>query len=176
MGFEFLTRQEMLLRTVLRVGRSATGGFKQTSFRAMCSDEAFKPQRKATIETSDEANEFIHEFVNGHDIALFMKGIPEQPQCGFSQHVVRVLHASGKSFSSVNVLENDEIRQGIKDYSDWPTIPQLYVKGEFVGGCDIVTELYNSGDLQEIWKTVNTTFEFIIKCDLCVTVKYMGFT
>merc|ERR1712187_774300 len=134
----------------LRAGRSALGGIKQTNFRAMCSDDAFKPQRKATVDTNDEAKEFIDEVVKGNDIALFMKGIPEQPQCGFSQQVVRVLHASGKSFSSVNVLENNEIRQGIKDYSDWPTIPQLYVKGEFVGGCDIVTELYGSGELQEM--------------------------
>ena len=79
-----------------------------------------------------------------------MKGTPSAPQCGFSMQVVRVLHAVGVEFSSINVLEHPEIREGIKKYSEWPTIPQLYVDGEFVGGCDIVTAQYQSGELKEL--------------------------
>ncbi|CAE7739622.1 GRXS11 [Symbiodinium sp. KB8] len=87
------------------------------------------------------------QLVEDHPIFLFMKGTPQQPQCGFSQQVVRILHQHGVNFSSVNVLEHPEIRQGVKDFSDWPTIPQLYVNGEFVGGCDILTTMHNDGEL-----------------------------
>jgi monothiol glutaredoxin len=83
---------------------------------------------------------------------LYMKGTPQQPQCGFSQQVCRVLHATGVEFDSVNVLEDESIREGVKLYSEWPTIPQLYVGGEFVGGCDIVTEAFQSGELDETFK------------------------
>ena len=83
---------------------------------------------------------------------LYMKGTPAQPQCGFSQQVCRILHATGVEFSSVNVLEDDTMREGVKKYSEWPTIPQLYVGGEFVGGCDIVTEAFQSGELDESFK------------------------
>ena len=83
---------------------------------------------------------------------LYMKGTPQQPQCGFSQQVCRVLHATGVEFDSVNVLEDDSIREGVKAYSEWPTIPQLYVGGEFVGGCDIVTEAFQSGELDETFR------------------------
>ena len=88
---------------------------------------------------------------------LYMKGTPAAPQCGFSQQVVRILHATGAEFSSVNVLEDASIREGIKDYSQWPTIPQLYVGGEFVGGCDIVTQAFQSGDLDQMLKDANVT-------------------
>ncbi len=89
----------------------------------------------------------IQKHIDGSDVLLFMKGTPLFPQCGFSARVVQILKHAGVPFSSVNVLEHQEIREGIKQFSNWPTIPQLYVKGEFVGGCDIVTEMYQSGEL-----------------------------
>jgi len=93
----------------------------------------------------------IHEQVTGNPVVLFMKGTPQFPQCGFSSRAVQILKACGvNEFHSVNVLENPEIRQGIKDYANWPTIPQLFVKGEFVGGSDIMTEMYQSGELQQM--------------------------
>ena len=102
-------------------------------------------------------NQAIHEQINAevksHDVVLFMKGTPIFPQCGFSAAVVGVLTHMGIQFKGVNVLDDDAIRQGIKDYSDWPTIPQLYVKGEFVGGCDIVREMYETGELLEMLST-----------------------
>jgi len=89
----------------------------------------------------------IQKSIDSSEVLLFMKGTPLFPQCGFSARVVQILKHAGVPFSSVNVLENPEIRDGIKEFSNWPTIPQLYVKGEFVGGCDIVTEMYQSGEL-----------------------------
>ena len=91
--------------------------------------------------------------VEGTDVVLFMKGTPVFPQCGFSAAVVGVLSHVGVQFKGINVLDDDEIRQGIKDFSDWPTIPQLYVKGEFVGGCDIIREMYETGELLEMFST-----------------------
>ena len=103
---------------------------------------------------SDTAiHEQIDLEVKSQDVVLFMKGTPVFPQCGFSAAVVGVLSHVGVQFKGVNVLDDDEIRQGIKDYSDWPTIPQLYVKGEFVGGCDIVREMYETGELLEMLNT-----------------------
>lgn len=90
----------------------------------------------------------IQKHIDGAPVMLFMKGTPLFPQCGFSARVVQVLKQVGVAFSSVNVLENPEIRDGIKSFSNWPTIPQLYIKGEFIGGCDIVTEMYQTGELQ----------------------------
>lgn len=95
----------------------------------------------------------IHQQVTSHPVVLYMKGSPQFPQCGFSANAVRILHALGiKDFFSVDVLQNPEIRQGIKDYANWPTIPQLYIKGEFVGGSDIMTEMYQSGELRQLLK------------------------
>jgi len=90
----------------------------------------------------------IQTEVDGNDVLLFMKGTPVFPQCGFSAAVIQVLSHLQVKFSSVNVLEDPDIRDGIKQYSDWPTIPQLYVKGEFVGGCDIIREMYETGELK----------------------------
>jgi monothiol glutaredoxin len=87
--------------------------------------------------------------VTGTDVVLFMKGTPQFPMCGFSGQVVQILDYLGVPYKGVNVLENDDIRQGIKDYANWPTIPQLYVKGEFIGGCDIVREMFQSGELHQ---------------------------
>jgi len=94
--------------------------------------------------------ERIQKDIDENDVVLFMKGEAAFPQCGFSSLVVQVLSQLGVTFKDINVLEDNEIRQGIKDFSDWPTIPQLYVKGEFIGGCDIVREMYESGELKAL--------------------------
>jgi len=94
--------------------------------------------------------EQIKEVVTTHPIVLFMKGTKQFPQCGFSSRAVQLLNAAGAQYVTVNVLENAEVRQGIKEYSDWPTIPQLYVNGEFIGGADILQEMYDAGELQEL--------------------------
>lgn len=103
------------------------------------------------------SDQTIHDSISaeikGTDVVLFMKGTPVFPQCGFSAAVVGVLSHIGVQFKGINVLEDDELRQGIKDFSDWPTIPQLYVKGEFVGGCDIIREMYETGELLEMFNT-----------------------
>ena len=102
-----------------------------------------------------DTQQLIKEQVGGHPVVLYMKGTPQFPQCGFSAMAVQALQACGVSeFFSVNVLENPEIRQGIKEYANWPTIPQLYVDGEFVGGSDIVREMYQSGELQKLLAAV----------------------
>ena len=94
------------------------------------------------------AHDFIAQTVTDYPVVLFMKGVPEQPQCGFSATVVSILNQIDVDYVAVNVLQNDDLRQGIKAYSAWPTIPQLYVKGEFVGGCDILKEMYAAGELK----------------------------
>ena len=96
-----------------------------------------------------DIHEFIDNEVKTNDVVLFMKGTPGFPQCGFSGQVVQILDYLGVDYKGINVLSSDEIRQGIKDYSNWPTIPQLYMKGEFVGGCDIVREMFQAGELQD---------------------------
>jgi monothiol glutaredoxin len=93
----------------------------------------------------------IEETIKTNDVVLYMKGTKEMPQCGFSSRVAGVLNYMGVEYADVNVLADDDIRQGIKDFSDWPTIPQLYVKGEFVGGCDIITEMTLSGELDTLF-------------------------
>jgi len=96
----------------------------------------------------------IHEQVTSHPVVLYMKGTPQFPQCGFSATVAEILKRSGvNDYLAVNVLEDPEIRQGIKEYANWPTIPQLYVNGEFVGGCDILREMYASGELEQVLKS-----------------------
>ena len=100
-----------------------------------------------------DAKEFIHKTVTENPIVLFMKGSAQFPQCGFSGRAVQILQSCGvKGLVTVNVLEDDEVRHGIKDYANWPTIPQLYVKGEFVGGCDIIREMFQAGELQGLLK------------------------
>jgi monothiol glutaredoxin len=101
----------------------------------------------------------IDETVKSNDVVLFMKGTKTMPQCGFSSRVAGVLNYMGVEFADVNVLADDEIRQGIKEYSDWPTIPQLYVKGEFVGGCDIVTEMTLSGELDTLFEANGVAYD-----------------
>jgi monothiol glutaredoxin len=92
----------------------------------------------------------IEEQLNAHDVLLYMKGTPDFPQCGFSGQTVAALNAIGKPFSFVNIFEDQEIREGLKTYSNWPTFPQLYVKGELIGGSDIVVEMYHSGELKTL--------------------------
>ena len=96
--------------------------------------------------------QFIENEVKGNDVVLFMKGTPQFPMCGFSGQVVQILDHIGVSYKGVNVLESDDLRDGINSFSNWPTIPQLYVKGEFVGGCDIIREMFQAGELQSLFK------------------------
>ena len=105
------------------------------------------------------AQDTIKETVTSNDVVLFMKGTKSMPQCGFSSRVAGVLNFMGVEFADVNVLADDQIRQGIKDYSDWPTIPQLYVKGEFVGGCDIITEMTLSGELDTLFSENGVSYD-----------------
>jgi monothiol glutaredoxin len=92
----------------------------------------------------------IENMVSKNEVCLFMKGVPDAPQCGFSMTVSKILKHLNIKYEAINVLENEEIRNGIKAYSDWPTIPQLYIKGEFIGGCDIVKEMFEKGELKEL--------------------------
>ena len=99
-------------------------------------------------------NERIKDIISKNDVVLFMKGTPEMPQCGFSMTVSNILKELKVKFNGVNVLADPEIRQGIKDFSNWPTVPQLYVKGEFIGGCDIAKEMYENGELKKKIKSI----------------------
>ena len=108
-----------------------------------------------------DINDIITSEIADNDVVLFMKGTPVFPQCGFSSQVVQILSYLGVSFKGVNVLDNDELREGIKSFSNWPTIPQLYVKGEFLGGCDIIREMFEEDELREFFtengiKMINT--------------------
>ena len=106
-----------------------------------------------------DANAQIQETITKNDVVLFMKGTSQMPQCGFSSRVAGVLNYMGVEYADVNVLADEGVRQGIKDFSDWPTIPQLYVKGEFVGGCDIITEMTLSGELDTLFQENGVTFD-----------------
>ncbi len=99
-----------------------------------------------------EINEKIKDLIDKNSICLFMKGTPESPQCGFSMAVSNIFKHLNIEFKGVNVLEDENLRQGIKTFSDWPTIPQLYIKGEFIGGCDIIKEMFEKGELQNLLK------------------------
>jgi len=108
----------------------------------------------------DEATKnTIQEHIDNNDVCLFMKGTPDAPQCGFSMAVTNMLKLLELNFHSVNVLEDQKIREGIKVYSDWPTIPQLYIKKEFVGGCDIVKEMYENGELKKVLEDKGVNFK-----------------
>ena len=102
-----------------------------------------------------EIKDKIKNLINENDVCLFMKGTPESPQCGFSMAVSNVLKHLKINFKGINVLEDENLRQGIKDYSDWPTIPQLYIKNEFIGGCDIIKEMFENGELKKVLKDKN---------------------
>jgi len=106
-----------------------------------------------------QTNDLIKKEIEENEICLFMKGTPDAPQCGFSMAVVNIFKILELNFKSVNVLENQNIREGIKVYSDWPTIPQLYVKNEFIGGCDIIKEMYENGELANLLESKNIPFK-----------------
>jgi len=101
-----------------------------------------------TLDSTSASSEFIDGEVKNNAVVLFMKGTPDFPQCGFSGQVVQILNYLGIQYKGVNVLADDDLRQGVKDYTNWPTVPQLYIKGEFVGGCDIIREMFQAGELQ----------------------------
>ena len=103
-----------------------------------------------------ETNDLIKSEIENNDVCLFMKGTPDAPQCGFSMAVSNILKVSKVDFTGVDVLADQNLREGIKVFSDWPTIPQLYVKGEFIGGCDIVKEMYESGELKELLDRIDS--------------------
>jgi len=106
-----------------------------------------------------KTKELIENEVGNNEICLFMKGTPDAPQCGFSMAVSNILKILDVNFKGINILENDELREGIKKFSEWPTIPQLYIKGEFVGGCDIIKEMFENGDLKNLLSTKNINFK-----------------
>ena len=107
----------------------------------------------------DNTKSLIQNHIDSNEVCLFMKGTPDAPQCGFSMAVTNMLKLLEVNFGSVNVLEDQNIREGIKTFSDWPTIPQLYIKKEFVGGCDIIKEMYASGDLKKVLKEKSINFK-----------------
>ena len=107
----------------------------------------------------NQTNELINNEIKSNEVCLFMKGTPDAPQCGFSMAVSNMLKILEVSFKGVNVLENQNLREGIKVFSDWPTIPQLYIKKEFVGGCDIVKEMYESGELKKVLENKGINFK-----------------
>ena len=106
-----------------------------------------------------QTKDLINKEIENNDVCLFMKGTPDAPQCGFSMAVSNILKILEVNFKGVNVLENQQVREGIKEYSEWPTIPQLYIKGEFVGGCDIVKDMFEKGELQSILEKNSITFK-----------------
>ena len=125
--------------------------FQQKAFFSDDSHNDFAPKRKE-VSGEDEALKMIQDHVSNNHIMLYMKGNPSQPMCGFSAKVVQVLQTEGADFSSVNVLDYPAIREGVKKFSEWPTVPQLYVNGEFLGGCDIILAMHESGELAECLK------------------------
>ncbi|CAH0560762.1 unnamed protein product [Brassicogethes aeneus] len=118
------------------------------------SNQLVKNGARLTQLFSTQANKEIEKLVQNNKVVVFMKGVPEQPQCGFSNAVVQILRMHGVKYDAHNVLKDDSLRQGVKDFSNWPTIPQVYINGEFVGGCDILLQMHQSGDLIEELKKV----------------------
>ena len=116
-------------------------------------------QLKQRSEMEQQTNDLISKEIEGNEVCLFMKGTPDAPQCGFSMAVSNMLKILEVNFKGVNVLENEKLRQGIKEFSDWPTIPQLYIKKEFVGGCDIVKEMYENGELKKVLEDKGINFK-----------------
>ena len=133
----------------LSTGGSGSGSLSSDSH----SDFASEKKGPQTAD-DEEIQQFIAQAVKDHPVLLFMKGTPEAPRCGFSRQVAAVLEREGADFSSADVLSSEEVREGVKKFTNWPTIPQLFVGGEFVGGCDIVTDLHESGELKEMLSKV----------------------
>ena len=107
----------------------------------------------------EQTKKIISDHIENNDICLFMKGTPNEPQCGFSMAVSNILKILEVNFKGINVLEDQSLRDGIKVYSDWPTIPQLYIKKEFIGGCDIIKEMYENGDLKKVFEDKNINYK-----------------
>mmetsp|Transcript_17144 Transcript_17144/g.24125 ORF Transcript_17144/g.24125 Transcript_17144/m.24125 type:complete len:182 (+) Transcript_17144:57-602(+) len=168
-----------LLRTAARRSLTASSGIRTVALRATAvnyspslvssassrssttvhkayfssdSHDDFAPKRKEVSDDTEEAVEMIKGHVEANPIMLYMKGNPSMPMCGFSARVVQILQDEGVDFSSVNVLDYPSIREGVKKFANWPTIPQLYVNGEFIGGCDIITSMHENGELAELLK------------------------
>ena len=120
--------------------------YDSVGFNGLLAARKIVPQKDADM----SIEQFIDNEVKSNDVVLFMKGTPQFPQCGFSGQVVQILDHVGVGYKGLNVLESADLRNGIKTYSNWPTIPQLYVKGEFVGGCDIIREMFQAGELQQL--------------------------
>ncbi|XP_031381880.1 monothiol glutaredoxin-S14, chloroplastic [Punica granatum] len=138
-GLSRLPRSLRLLTVVGRPGSAVVGSRPNgSSFR--CFASALTPELKSTLD----------KVVTSNKVVVFMKGTKDFPQCGFSNTVVQILKSLNMPFETINILENEMLRQGLKEYSSWPTFPQLYIQGEFFGGCDITVEAYNSGELQEL--------------------------
>ena len=114
---------------------------------------------KQIAQFKEQTNDLISKEIESNEVCLFMKGTPDAPQCGFSMAVSNMLKILEVNFKGVNVLENEKLRQGIKEFSDWPTIPQLYIKKEFVGGCDIVKEMYENGELKKVLEDKGINFK-----------------
>ena len=152
-----LSDEPIMLRILARstaatAARSQRTRLAPSAVRQFCdgSHSDFEKKSTAGDDGGDETQAFIKKIVTDHPVLLFMKGTPDAPKCGFSQQVVRILHSHNVPFDSADVLKSASIREGIKSYSDWPTIPQLYINGEFVGGCDIVTNLHQEEELGEL--------------------------
>mmetsp|Transcript_2784 Transcript_2784/g.4525 ORF Transcript_2784/g.4525 Transcript_2784/m.4525 type:complete len:150 (-) Transcript_2784:333-782(-) len=118
--------------------------------RVRCMHDDFKPQTKSYAAPSITVHEQIQKDIDTDPVVVFMKGVPDAPMCGFSNTVVQIMKAEGVSFKGYNVLASPELREGIKEFSSWPTIPQVYIKGEFIGGCDVTMEMYKSGELRKL--------------------------
>uniref|UniRef100_A0A7R9ZLC7 Glutaredoxin domain-containing protein n=1 Tax=Craspedostauros australis TaxID=1486917 RepID=A0A7R9ZLC7_9STRA len=143
----------------LAAGRSIPSAVATTQFGVRFfsdgSHDDFAPKRKPVAD-EDQAIKMIDDHVKSNPVMLYMKGNPSMPMCGFSSTVVQILKKEGVDFSSVNVLDYPQIREGVKKYSEWPTIPQLYVNGEFIGGCDIITQMHENGELKEVFEEVGS--------------------
>jgi monothiol glutaredoxin len=124
--------------------------YSSVGFDGLMPAREVMPQGQCPKEANMSIEQFIDNEVKSNDVVLFMKGTPQFPQCGFSGQVVQILDHVGVGYKGLNVLESADLRDGIKTYSNWPTIPQLYVKGEFVGGCDIIREMFQAGELQQL--------------------------
>jgi len=152
---QFLT---VMLRNTLKLNVISKRLCSKSVIRAFSEETShsdFQKKVKQNVGDSVQVLDLIKKQITENPVMLYMKGTPKQPQCGFSGQVVRVLQSVGVQFSSVNVLEYPVVREAVKQYSDWPTLPQLYIGGEFVGGCDIVVDMHKNGELVTLLKSKN---------------------
>ncbi|KAK8792857.1 hypothetical protein WA158_005021 [Blastocystis sp. Blastoise] len=154
----------LAFRSLLRVSNSirvASAYRPVVSFSTLSgkeSDDDFKPKSKVRKDTNpDDLQKFLKKIVTENPVMLFMKGTPQSPSCGFSYKAVQILKACHSDFASANVMNDPDLRSGLKTFSDWQTFPQLYVKGEFIGGVDIMSQMYQSGELQKVLDKAGTT-------------------